>query len=96
MGCDLRDLAQAFTHRTINAQGDVVVTPLNRELAIYARDALAKAVYDRLFTWLVTRLNKSLQPMTDNRRTVVMGILDIYGFEIFQKNRSVNFFSGQN
>ncbi|XP_043474032.1 unconventional myosin IC isoform X3 [Leptopilina heterotoma] len=86
LGCDGRDLAKAFTHRTIDAHGDVVITPLNRELAIYARDALAKAVYDRLFTWLVTRLNKSLQPLTKNQRTVVMGILDIYGFEIFQKN----------
>lgn len=87
LGCDVRRLAKAFTHRTINAQGDVVISPLNRELAIYARDALAKAVYDRLFTWLVTRLNKSLQPLNNPRRKMVMGILDIYGFEIFQKNR---------
>lgn len=83
----MKRLANAFTHRTINAHGDVVVSPLNRELAIYARDALAKAVYDRLFTWLVTRLNKSLQPQTNPRRKMVMGILDIYGFEIFEKNR---------
>lgn len=83
----MKRLAEAFTHRTIDAHGDVVVSPLNRELAIYARDALAKAVYDRLFTWLVTRLNKSLQPHTNPRHKMVMGILDIYGFEIFQKNR---------
>jgi len=83
----VKRLAKAFSHRTIDAHGDVVVSPLNRELAIYARDALAKAVYDRLFTWLVTRLNKSLQPQTNPRRKMVMGILDIYGFEIFQKNR---------
>lgn len=86
LGCDAKQLEKAFTHRTIDARGDVVVSPLNRELAIYARDALAKAVYDRLFTWLVTRLNKSLQPVTEPRRKMVMGILDIYGFEIFQKN----------
>ncbi|XP_033321670.2 unconventional myosin 61F isoform X4 [Megalopta genalis] len=86
LGCDVKQLADAFTHRTIDARGDVVVSPLNRELAIYARDALAKAVYDRLFTWLVTRLNKSLQPVHDPPRKMVMGILDIYGFEIFQKN----------
>ncbi|XP_012269556.2 unconventional myosin IC [Athalia rosae] len=85
LGCDAVELALAFTSRTIDAHGDVVRSPLNRELAIYARDALAKAVYDRLFTWLVKRLNKSLQA-EDNRRNVVMGILDIYGFEIFQKN----------
>ncbi|XP_020296336.1 myosin-IB isoform X2 [Pseudomyrmex gracilis] len=86
LGCNVQRLAKAFTHRTIDAHGDVVVSPLNRELAIYARDALAKAVYDRLFTWLVTRLNKSLQPQINPHRKMVMGILDIYGFEIFQKN----------
>lgn len=78
-------MKEALTHRTIETILDVVTTPLNRELAIYARDALAKAVYDRLFSWLVTRLNDSLQPTTE-RKNSVMGILDIYGFEIFEKN----------
>lgn len=56
-------------------------------MAIYARDALAKAVYDRLFTWLVTRINSSLHSSkTSNNKHNVMGILDIYGFEIFGKN----------
>lgn len=56
-------------------------------MAIYARDALAKAVYDRLFTWLVKRINASLQTSkTTNHKHNVMGILDIYGFEIFGKN----------
>ncbi|XP_063226158.1 unconventional myosin IC isoform X2 [Bacillus rossius redtenbacheri] len=85
LGCSYRDLSEAFTHRTIEAHGDVVVTPLNREQAIYARDALAKAVYDRLFTWLVKRLNNSLKAR-DSHRHSVMGILDIYGFEIFERN----------
>ncbi|KAJ8926333.1 hypothetical protein NQ314_021318 [Rhamnusium bicolor] len=86
--CDSKELRHALTHRTIEAIRDVVTSPLNRELSIYARDALAKAVYDRLFTWLVQRLNDSLQPI-ENRNNNVMGILDIYGFEIFEKNRLV-------
>lgn len=82
------DLAQALTHRTIDARGDVVTSPLNRELAVYARDALAKAVYDRLFSWLVKRINKALQPKSESpNKKSVMGILDIYGFEIFERNR---------
>lgn len=85
LGCDLRELTNALTHRTIETNQDIVTSPLNRELAIYARDALAKAVYDRLFTWLVTRLNSSLQS-TELHQHTVMGILDIYGFEIFEKN----------
>lgn len=55
-------------------------------MAIFARDALAKAVYDRLFTWLVSRLNKSLKVGSLGRKNNVMGILDIYGFEIFKQN----------
>lgn len=86
IGVSESQLAKALTHRTITAHGDVVTSPLNRELAVYARDALAKAIYDRLFTWLVQRLNHSLQP-EDSRKYKAMGILDIYGFEIFQKNR---------
>lgn len=86
LGCDLQQLKKALTHRTIEASLDVVTSPLNRELAIYARDALAKAIYDRLFTWIVERLNNSLETK-DEKKTTVIGILDIYGFEIFQKNR---------
>ena len=53
--------------------------------AAYARDALAKCVYARVFSWLVGRLNQSLQSDDTGRKTL-FGILDIYGFEIFDKN----------
>lgn len=86
LGCDENSLTSALTHRTIQARGESVTSPLNRELAIYARDALAKAVYDRLFTYLVSRINESLHPENSSRQNNVMGILDIYGFEIFQRN----------
>lgn len=87
LGCKESEFRAAFTHRTIDARGDVVTSPLNRDMAIYARDALAKAVYDRLFSWLVKRINASLHTEQSNRnKNRVMGILDIYGFEIFQRN----------
>lgn len=86
LDCKVSKLDRAFTHRTIDAKGDVVTSPLSRDMAIYARDALAKAVYDRLFTWLVMRLNTSLQPKEDQKKEVI-GILDIYGFEVFERNR---------
>lgn len=84
--CDEAQLNAALTIRTIEARGDLLTCPHNREMAIFARDALAKAVYDRLFTWLVSRINTSLHTANTNRRHNVMGILDIYGFEIFEKN----------
>ncbi|XP_023026534.2 unconventional myosin 61F [Leptinotarsa decemlineata] len=85
LSCDEEELNLALKQRTIETIRDVVTSPLNRELSVYARDALAKAVYGRLFSWLVKRINDSLQPH-NGRKNVVMGILDIYGFEIFERN----------
>lgn len=76
-----------MTNRAIEAPDEIVITPLNKESSTYARDALAKAVYTRLFTWLVARLNQSLSPTENVPKSSVLGILDIYGFEVFQKNR---------
>ncbi|XP_046390643.1 unconventional myosin IC [Ischnura elegans] len=87
LGCSAEKLTKALQYRTIEAKGEAVKTPLNRDMAIYARDALAKAVYERLFTWLVHRLNSSLHVGEEsNGKKSVMGILDIYGFEIFERN----------
>lgn len=89
LGIDLADLMHALTHRTIDARGDLVTSPLDRDMSFYARDALAKAIYTRLFDWLVSKINQSLQtPATLSRVKTnhVMGILDIYGFEVFQTN----------
>lgn len=83
--CDKEKLELSLRQRTIEAMLDVVTSPLNRELSVYARDALAKAIYDRVFTWLVNKINKSLQASSTAKK-VVMGILDIYGFEIFERN----------
>uniref|UniRef100_A0A8C3UBV1 Unconventional myosin-Ia n=1 Tax=Catharus ustulatus TaxID=91951 RepID=A0A8C3UBV1_CATUS len=57
--------------------------PLPSPQGYYGRDALAKNIYSRLFDWLVNRINTSIQ--SDEKRKV-MGVLDIYGFEIFQDN----------
>ncbi len=49
------------------------------------RDGVAKALYARLFQWIVARLNGYLQPYPDNDQ-LTMGILDIFGFENFEVN----------
>uniref|UniRef100_A0A8D0TTD9 Unconventional myosin-Ig n=1 Tax=Sus scrofa TaxID=9823 RepID=A0A8D0TTD9_PIG len=58
--------------------------------ASYARDACAKAVYQRLFEWVVDRINGVMEPRDrDPRRDgkdTVIGVLDIYGFEVFPVN----------
>uniref|UniRef100_A0A7N8WJ10 Myosin Ic, paralog a n=1 Tax=Mastacembelus armatus TaxID=205130 RepID=A0A7N8WJ10_9TELE len=59
-----------------------MISPLNFEQAVCARDALAKAVYGRTFTWLVEKINQSLAVKDSS----VIGLLDIYGFEVLQHN----------
>jgi len=53
----------------------------------YSVGALAKATYDRMFKWLVSRINKTLY--TAIPRQFFIGVLDIAGFEIFEVSRFV-------
>jgi myosin I len=78
-----------LTSRIIEAQrggrrGSVYNVPLNIVQATAVRDALAKAIYDKLFDWIVQRVNASMRARGQVANTI--GILDIYGFEIFETN----------
>ncbi|CAI5762041.1 unconventional myosin-Ib isoform X3 [Podarcis lilfordi] len=84
-GIDQSVLERAFSFRTVEAKQEKVSTTLNVSQAYYARDALAKNLYSRLFSWLVTRINESIKAQMKVRKKV-MGVLDIYGFEIFEDN----------
>lgn len=82
---DAQSLIKAITVRILTPRnGEVIESPANIAQATATRDALAKAIYYNLFDWIVERVNQSLkarQPTTNS-----IGILDIYGFEIFEKN----------
>uniref|UniRef100_A0A672Q9E8 Osteoclast-stimulating factor 1 n=1 Tax=Sinocyclocheilus grahami TaxID=75366 RepID=A0A672Q9E8_SINGR len=56
---------------------------LNVEQACFTRDALSKALHSRVFDYLVESINKA---MVKDHQELNIGVLDIYGFEIFQKN----------
>ncbi|XP_010790529.1 unconventional myosin-Ib isoform X4 [Notothenia coriiceps] len=85
LGTEQTVLERAFSYRTVEAKQEKVCTTLNVAQAYYARDALAKNLYSRLFSWLVTRINESIKAAPKSRHKV-MGVLDIYGFEIFEEN----------
>lgn len=65
------------------SQSERVDVTLNVEQALYTRDALAKDIYTRLFDYLVKRVNLAMETSTEGHN---LGILDIYGFEIFDRN----------
>jgi len=79
-------LEGALTSRTVKDSskfGKDVSTPLSVEQATYSRDALAKAVYDRLFSYIVRKINENIF-FRDQSNRAVIGVLDIYGFEILE------------
>uniref|UniRef100_A0A669C9I2 Unconventional myosin-Ih n=2 Tax=Oreochromis niloticus TaxID=8128 RepID=A0A669C9I2_ORENI len=85
LGIPNQVLQQGLTHRKIEAKSEEVFSPFSVDHAVYARDALAKAIYGRTFSWLVNKINESLANMDSSRKTVI-GLLDIYGFEVFSVN----------
>ncbi|NXL52575.1 MYO1A protein, partial [Podilymbus podiceps] len=85
IGLDPGTLERALCSRTVKARDEMVLTTLSVPQGYYGRDALAKNIYSRLFDWLVNRINTSIQVKPGKQRKV-MGVLDIYGFEIFQDN----------
>eukprot|EP00924_Labyrinthula_sp_SR-Ha-C_P009321 maker-scaffold_2-snap-gene-20.33-mRNA-1 protein AED:0.00 eAED:0.00 QI:73/1/1/1/1/1/2/54/1259 len=77
-------LAKILCYRTIKPRGgfDTAVIPLPKADALAGCGSLAMGIYGKLFNWLVLRVNDSLGE-TEGR---VLGILDIFGFEIFENN----------
>lgn len=86
------ELMKSLTQRVIaagTARGEVMLKTHNTQQAEFGRDALAKAIYDRLFTWIIQRINKSILvpgSTVHKRFNKVIGVLDIYGFEVFDSN----------
>jgi hypothetical protein len=80
---DTEQLANAFVNRTSVTRGETFVTPLNASQATDARDALAKAIYGRMFNWIVDFINSTTKNHNDS---YFVGVLDIFGFEDFKVN----------
>ncbi|KAH8061822.1 hypothetical protein JL722_3776 [Aureococcus anophagefferens] len=86
LGVDGAQLGDALTHRTLSIRGqDDMAVPLREAQALENRDALSKYAYDHLFDWLVGRVNAALRA-ADADVACFIGILDIFGFEIFTLN----------
>uniref|UniRef100_A0A8C5DM77 Unconventional myosin-Id-like n=1 Tax=Gouania willdenowi TaxID=441366 RepID=A0A8C5DM77_GOUWI len=88
---DPESICKSLLYRTVaTGGGDVIKKGHTKEDAWFGRDAFAKALYERLFGWIVSRINsiievKDYNPLLHGKNTVI-GVLDIYGFEIFDNN----------
>ncbi|XP_075464142.1 unconventional myosin-Ie-like isoform X1 [Ascaphus truei] len=87
LGIDRGRLQEKLTSRKMDSKwggkSEVIDVTLNAEQASFTRDALSKALYTRIFDYLVQAVNKAIRK---DQEEYNIGVLDIYGFEIFQKN----------
>uniref|UniRef100_A0AAY4A2S9 Myosin, heavy chain 9a, non-muscle n=1 Tax=Denticeps clupeoides TaxID=299321 RepID=A0AAY4A2S9_9TELE len=85
LGMNVTDFTRAILSPRIKVGRDYVQKAQTQEQAEFAVEALAKATYERMFRWLVMRINKALDK-TKRQGASFIGILDIAGFEIFELN----------
>lgn len=85
LGINVNDFTRGILMPRIKVGRDYVQKAQTKEQADFAIEALAKATYERLFRWLVMRINKALDK-TKRQGASFIGILDIAGFEIFELN----------
>nr|XP_033945092.1 myosin heavy chain, skeletal muscle, adult-like isoform X2 [Pseudochaenichthys georgianus] len=84
MGMNSADLLKALCYPRVKVGNEYVTKGQTPQQVNNASGALSKAVYEKLFLWMVTRINQQLD--TKLPRQHFIGVLDIAGFEIFEMN----------
>ncbi|CAI5701681.1 hypothetical protein KXD40_002883 [Peronospora effusa] len=84
LGVKEKDLWKVIMTRDIVTREETYTVRRNEQAAGYARDAIAKALYSRMFDWVIKQVNSSLGH--DPNPLPYIGVLDIFGFESFQRN----------
>uniref|UniRef100_A0A8C8B6C4 Myosin motor domain-containing protein n=1 Tax=Otus sunia TaxID=257818 RepID=A0A8C8B6C4_9STRI len=84
LGIEASQVMRWLCHRKLVTAGETYLKPLSRQQALDSRDALAKHMYGQVFRWMVTRVNHALRSLEGHHTSI--GILDIYGFEMFDHN----------
>uniref|UniRef100_A0AC11BPL7 Myosin IXB n=1 Tax=Ovis aries TaxID=9940 RepID=A0AC11BPL7_SHEEP len=82
-------LVEVLTKRKTVTSNDKLILPYSLSEAITARDSMAKSLYSALFDWIVLRINHALLNKKDMEESVSclsIGVLDIFGFEDFERN----------
>merc|ERR1712102_97420 len=93
-GCDVHELLKGFCKPKIKVGAEWVTKGQNIEQSVNAVGGIARAIFDRLFKWLIIKCNDTLIDKTMKKANFV-AVLDIAGFEIFEYNGfeqiSINF-----
>ncbi|XP_031573966.1 myosin-10-like [Actinia tenebrosa] len=79
------EFTRAILRPRVKVGRDYVQKAVTKDQAESSTEAIAKALYERMFKWVVGKINKSLD-RTKREGASFIGILDIAGFEIFELN----------
>uniref|UniRef100_A0A8P4KTS0 Myosin heavy chain 6 n=1 Tax=Dicentrarchus labrax TaxID=13489 RepID=A0A8P4KTS0_DICLA len=84
MGLNSADMLKGLCHPRVKVGNEWVTKGQSVQQVYYSIGALSKSVYEKMFLWMVVRINQSLD--TKQPRQYFIGVLDIAGFEIFDFN----------
>ncbi|XP_077387191.1 myosin-4-like [Festucalex cinctus] len=84
MGLNSADLLKGLCYPRVKVGNEYVTKGQTVPQVANSVGALAKSVYEKMFLWMVIRINEMLD--TKQPRQFFIGVLDIAGFEIFDFN----------
>ncbi|KAE8577318.1 hypothetical protein XENTR_v10004526 [Xenopus tropicalis] len=84
MGLNSADLLKALCYPRVKVGNEFVTKGQTVQQVYNSVGALGKSVYEKMFLWMVIRINQQLD--TKQPRQHFIGVLDIAGFEIFDFN----------
>lgn len=86
LGVEVNNLLDALTKNSVVTRGETITRNNTVAEAHAARDSMSKALYGRLFDWMVNQINTLLSFNRPNNDILAIGLLDIFGFENFPQN----------
>ncbi|XP_062401324.1 myosin heavy chain, fast skeletal muscle [Sardina pilchardus] len=84
MGLNSADMLKSLCYPRVKVGNEMVTKGQTVPQVNNAVSALCKSVYEKMFLWMVIRINEMLD--TKQPRQFFIGVLDIAGFEIFDFN----------
>uniref|UniRef100_A0A8C2XQK4 Myosin heavy chain n=1 Tax=Cyclopterus lumpus TaxID=8103 RepID=A0A8C2XQK4_CYCLU len=84
LGLNSADMLKALCYPRVKVGNEYVTKGQTVPQVNNSVPALAKSIYERMFLWMVIRINQMLD--TKQARQFYIGVLDIAGFEIFDFN----------
>ncbi|XDV20704.1 hypothetical protein PO909_025986 [Leuciscus waleckii] len=84
LGSNSADMLKALCYPRVKVGNEFVTKGQTVPQVYNSVSALAKSIYERMFLWMVVRINQMLD--TKQQRNFFIGVLDIAGFEIFDYN----------